>query len=150
MSDCTEILFCCHWKPEIRFGAKGRSHFIEAWNYSSITLFSSSRTPHLNLSFDGWCLNPTSQASVFFLLLFLFCESWYVLIFLFVFLHQPIISTFHALALCLSVLYLQVFHYYAPVLDLVQLVNLSDLPSFLMSSTQFELYPYFLIFVFAH
>uniref|UniRef100_I3JJ03 MDM2 binding protein n=1 Tax=Oreochromis niloticus TaxID=8128 RepID=I3JJ03_ORENI len=32
-----------------------------------------------------------------------------------------------------------VFHYYAPVLDLVQLVNLSDLPSFLMSSVQFEL-----------
>uniref|UniRef100_A0A8C2X8Y0 MDM2 binding protein n=1 Tax=Cyclopterus lumpus TaxID=8103 RepID=A0A8C2X8Y0_CYCLU len=34
-----------------------------------------------------------------------------------------------------------VFHYYAPVLDLVQLVNLSDLPSFLISTTQFELYP---------
>ncbi|XP_008295644.1 mdm2-binding protein [Stegastes partitus] len=33
----------------------------------------------------------------------------------------------------------EVFHYYAPVLDLVQLVHLSDLPSFLMSSTQFEL-----------
>uniref|UniRef100_UPI0037E8F905 mdm2-binding protein n=1 Tax=Semicossyphus pulcher TaxID=241346 RepID=UPI0037E8F905 len=33
----------------------------------------------------------------------------------------------------------EVFHYYAPVLDLVQLVNLSDLPSFLMSNTQFEL-----------
>lgn len=33
----------------------------------------------------------------------------------------------------------EVFHYYAPVLDLVQLVNLSDLPSFLMSSAQFEL-----------
>ncbi|XP_063734700.1 mdm2-binding protein isoform X2 [Eleginops maclovinus] len=33
----------------------------------------------------------------------------------------------------------EVFHYYAPVLDLVQLVNLSDLPSFLMSTTQFEL-----------
>uniref|UniRef100_A0A3P8T5F0 MDM2 binding protein n=1 Tax=Amphiprion percula TaxID=161767 RepID=A0A3P8T5F0_AMPPE len=41
----------------------------------------------------------------------------------------------------LCVLYLQVFHYFAPVLDLVQLVNLSELPSFLMSSTQFELYP---------
>uniref|UniRef100_A0A8C2X557 MDM2 binding protein n=1 Tax=Cyclopterus lumpus TaxID=8103 RepID=A0A8C2X557_CYCLU len=35
----------------------------------------------------------------------------------------------------------EVFHYYAPVLDLVQLVNLSDLPSFLISTTQFELYP---------
>uniref|UniRef100_A0A7N6AY75 MDM2 binding protein n=1 Tax=Anabas testudineus TaxID=64144 RepID=A0A7N6AY75_ANATE len=35
--------------------------------------------------------------------------------------------------------FVSVFHYYAPVLDLVQLVNLSDLPSFLMSSTQFEL-----------
>ncbi|XP_038567800.1 mdm2-binding protein isoform X2 [Micropterus salmoides] len=33
----------------------------------------------------------------------------------------------------------EVFHYYAPVLDLVQLVNLSDLPIFLMSRTQFEL-----------
>ncbi|XP_035765865.1 mdm2-binding protein [Neolamprologus brichardi] len=33
----------------------------------------------------------------------------------------------------------KVFHYYAPVLDLVQLVNLSDLPSFLISSAQFEL-----------
>ncbi|XP_035861764.1 mdm2-binding protein isoform X2 [Sander lucioperca] len=33
----------------------------------------------------------------------------------------------------------EVFHYYAPVLDLVQLVNLSELPSFLMSTTQFEL-----------
>uniref|UniRef100_A0A3P8PRL7 MDM2 binding protein n=1 Tax=Astatotilapia calliptera TaxID=8154 RepID=A0A3P8PRL7_ASTCA len=33
----------------------------------------------------------------------------------------------------------EVFHYYAPVLDLVQLVNLSDLPSFLISSAQFEL-----------
>ncbi|XP_071326550.1 mdm2-binding protein [Trachinotus anak] len=33
----------------------------------------------------------------------------------------------------------EVCHYYAPVLDLVQLVNLSDLPSFLMSSTHFEL-----------
>ncbi|XP_042346200.1 mdm2-binding protein [Plectropomus leopardus] len=33
----------------------------------------------------------------------------------------------------------EVFHYYAPVLDLIQLVNLADLPSFLMSTTQFEL-----------
>ncbi|XP_047217330.1 mdm2-binding protein [Girardinichthys multiradiatus] len=33
----------------------------------------------------------------------------------------------------------EVFHYYAPVLDLVQLVDLSDLPAFLMSNTQFEL-----------
>ncbi|XP_063344559.1 mdm2-binding protein [Pelmatolapia mariae] len=33
----------------------------------------------------------------------------------------------------------EVFHYYAPVLDLVQLVNLSDMPSFLISSAQFEL-----------
>ncbi|KAK2844329.1 hypothetical protein Q5P01_010988 [Channa striata] len=31
------------------------------------------------------------------------------------------------------------FYYYAPVLDLVQMVNLSDLPSFLMSNTHFEL-----------
>ncbi|XP_070822737.1 mdm2-binding protein isoform X2 [Chaetodon trifascialis] len=33
----------------------------------------------------------------------------------------------------------EVFHYYTTVLDLVQLVNLSDLPGFLMSGTQFEL-----------
>ncbi|XP_029927325.1 mdm2-binding protein [Myripristis murdjan] len=33
----------------------------------------------------------------------------------------------------------EVFHYYRPVLDLVQLITLSDLPSFLLSSTQFEL-----------
>ncbi|KAM9353128.1 mdm2-binding protein [Symphorus nematophorus] len=33
----------------------------------------------------------------------------------------------------------EVFHYYTSALDLVQLVNLSDLPSFLMSGTQFEL-----------
>ncbi|XP_024917122.1 mdm2-binding protein isoform X2 [Cynoglossus semilaevis] len=33
----------------------------------------------------------------------------------------------------------EVFHYYAPVLDLVQLVNLSQLPSYLMSNTYFEL-----------
>ncbi|XP_041842741.1 mdm2-binding protein [Melanotaenia boesemani] len=36
-------------------------------------------------------------------------------------------------------LHSEVFHYYAPVLDLVQLVNLSDLPNFVMSNTQFEL-----------
>ncbi|XP_047455808.1 mdm2-binding protein [Mugil cephalus] len=47
-------------------------------------------------------------------------------------LQAPYITTDHKL---LS----EVFHYYAPVLDLVQLVNLSDLPDFLMSSTQFEL-----------
>ncbi|XP_034554207.1 mdm2-binding protein isoform X2 [Notolabrus celidotus] len=33
----------------------------------------------------------------------------------------------------------EIFHYYAPVLDLVQLVDPSDLPSFLFSPTQFEL-----------
>ncbi|KAM3615013.1 uncharacterized protein V6R79_022194 [Siganus canaliculatus] len=33
----------------------------------------------------------------------------------------------------------EVFHYYTPVLHLVQLVNLSDLPNFLLSGTQFEL-----------
>ncbi|XP_029958747.1 mdm2-binding protein [Salarias fasciatus] len=36
-------------------------------------------------------------------------------------------------------LHSEVFHYYAPALDLVQLVKLSDLPSFLLSSTHFEL-----------
>lgn len=43
----------------------------------------------------------------------------------------------------LSHLSVQVFHYYAPVLDLAQLVNLADLPGFLLSNTQFELYPHF-------
>ncbi|XP_014909041.1 mdm2-binding protein isoform X1 [Poecilia latipinna] len=33
----------------------------------------------------------------------------------------------------------EVFHYYAPVLDLVQVVDLSELPTFLMSNTHFEL-----------
>lgn len=33
----------------------------------------------------------------------------------------------------------EVFHYYAPVLELVKLVTVSDLPSFLMSTTHFEL-----------
>uniref|UniRef100_A0A8C6URM7 MDM2 binding protein n=1 Tax=Neogobius melanostomus TaxID=47308 RepID=A0A8C6URM7_9GOBI len=33
----------------------------------------------------------------------------------------------------------QVFHYYAPVLEFLQLVTLSDLPNFMMSSTTFEL-----------
>lgn len=49
--------------------------------------------------------------------------------------------------LFLFLIHLQVFHYYAPILDLVQLVNLSDLPSFLISSAQFELYPYFKVSV---
>ncbi|XP_034729297.1 mdm2-binding protein [Etheostoma cragini] len=47
-------------------------------------------------------------------------------------LHAPYTTTEHKLQS-------EVFHYYAPVLDLVQLVNLSVLPSFLMSTTQFEL-----------
>ncbi|KAM4633825.1 mdm2-binding protein [Polymixia lowei] len=33
----------------------------------------------------------------------------------------------------------EVFHYYRPVLDLVQLVTLTDLPNFLQSSTEFQL-----------
>ncbi|KAL0963376.1 hypothetical protein UPYG_G00305560 [Umbra pygmaea] len=36
-------------------------------------------------------------------------------------------------------LHAEVFHYYRPVLDLVQLVTVSDLPSFLHSSTEFHL-----------
>ncbi|XP_041758466.2 mdm2-binding protein [Coregonus clupeaformis] len=36
-------------------------------------------------------------------------------------------------------LHSEVFHYYRPVLDLVQLVTVSDLPSFLRSSTEFHL-----------
>ncbi|KAM8870363.1 mdm2-binding protein [Spinachia spinachia] len=47
-------------------------------------------------------------------------------------LHAPLTTTDHQLQS-------EVFHYYAPVLDLVQLVNLSDLPSFLVSTSQFEL-----------
>ncbi|XP_038153351.1 mdm2-binding protein [Cyprinodon tularosa] len=33
----------------------------------------------------------------------------------------------------------EVFHYYAPVLDMVELVDLSNLPTFLMSNAKFEL-----------
>ncbi|XP_069549320.1 mdm2-binding protein [Brachyistius frenatus] len=47
-------------------------------------------------------------------------------------LQAPAVTTDHKLQS-------EVFHFYAPVLDLVQLVNLSDLPSFMMSSSQFEL-----------
>uniref|UniRef100_A0A3B4BET4 Uncharacterized protein n=1 Tax=Periophthalmus magnuspinnatus TaxID=409849 RepID=A0A3B4BET4_9GOBI len=36
-------------------------------------------------------------------------------------------------------LHQEVFHYYAPVLELVQLVSVSDLPNFVPSSTTFEL-----------
>ncbi|XP_076008681.1 mdm2-binding protein [Genypterus blacodes] len=36
-------------------------------------------------------------------------------------------------------LHSEVFHYYRPVLDLVQFVTVSDLPNFLMSSTKLEL-----------
>ncbi|KAJ0000218.1 hypothetical protein NQD34_012060, partial [Periophthalmus magnuspinnatus] len=39
-------------------------------------------------------------------------------------------------------LHQEVFHYYAPVLELVQLVSVSDLPNFVPSSTTFELYPF--------
>uniref|UniRef100_A0A3Q3GFX6 MDM2 binding protein n=1 Tax=Labrus bergylta TaxID=56723 RepID=A0A3Q3GFX6_9LABR len=37
----------------------------------------------------------------------------------------------------------EVFHYYASDFELVQLVDLSDLPAFLISTTQFELYLHF-------
>ncbi|KAM3873426.1 mdm2-binding protein [Diretmus argenteus] len=47
-------------------------------------------------------------------------------------LQTPITTTDHKL-------HSEVFHYYKPVLDLVQLVTLSDLPSSLLSSTQLEL-----------
>ncbi|CAB1456555.1 unnamed protein product [Pleuronectes platessa] len=47
-------------------------------------------------------------------------------------LQSPYTSTDHKLQS-------EVFHHYAPVLDLVQLVNVAELPSFLMSSPQFEL-----------
>ncbi|CAG00004.1 unnamed protein product, partial [Tetraodon nigroviridis] len=36
----------------------------------------------------------------------------------------------------------QVFHYYTSALDLVQLVNLADLPGFLVSRSECELYPW--------
>lgn len=36
----------------------------------------------------------------------------------------------------------QVFHYYTSALDLIQLVNLADLPSFLVSRSECELYPW--------
>uniref|UniRef100_A0A8C7N8C0 MDM2 binding protein n=1 Tax=Oncorhynchus kisutch TaxID=8019 RepID=A0A8C7N8C0_ONCKI len=38
-------------------------------------------------------------------------------------------------------LHSEVFHYFRSVLDLVQLVTVSDIPSFLRSSTEFHLYP---------
>uniref|UniRef100_A0AAZ3RT19 Mdm2-binding protein n=1 Tax=Oncorhynchus tshawytscha TaxID=74940 RepID=A0AAZ3RT19_ONCTS len=38
-------------------------------------------------------------------------------------------------------LHSEVFHYFWSVLDLVQLVTVSDIPSFLRSSTEFHLYP---------
>ncbi|XP_019946597.2 mdm2-binding protein [Paralichthys olivaceus] len=67
------------------------------------------------LRFDGFSLrSPVSDTSV--------CSL----------LQSPYTSTDHKLQS-------EVFHYYAPVLDLVQLVNVSELPSFLMSSAQFEL-----------
>lgn len=36
----------------------------------------------------------------------------------------------------------QVFHYYTSALDLIQLVNLADLPGFLVSRSECELYPW--------
>uniref|UniRef100_A0A8C7ZY67 MDM2 binding protein n=1 Tax=Oryzias sinensis TaxID=183150 RepID=A0A8C7ZY67_9TELE len=39
-------------------------------------------------------------------------------------------------------LHSEVFHYYSSSLDLIQIVHLSDLPSFLMSSKHLELYPH--------
>uniref|UniRef100_A0A672YAX4 MDM2 binding protein n=1 Tax=Sphaeramia orbicularis TaxID=375764 RepID=A0A672YAX4_9TELE len=67
------------------------------------------------LRFDGFSLrsplHPTSGSSL---------------------LQAPFTTTDHSLNT-------EVFHYYAPVLDLVQLVIVSDLPSFIMSSTELEL-----------
>ncbi|KAM6909781.1 mdm2-binding protein [Xenentodon cancila] len=48
------------------------------------------------------------------------------------FLQGPYTNTDHRL-------HSEVHHYYSAVLDLIQVVNLSDLPSFLLSSTHFEL-----------
>jgi len=36
----------------------------------------------------------------------------------------------------------QVFHYYGPALEFLQLVVLSDLPSCFISDLEFELYPF--------
>ncbi len=71
------------------------------------------------------------------------CVCVFFFIFVFLFFFPYFIWSFFLSPLLhpLSVLLLQVFHYYTRNLDLVQLVNLSDLPTFLMSETQFELYP---------
>uniref|UniRef100_A0A3P9NYT5 MDM2 binding protein n=1 Tax=Poecilia reticulata TaxID=8081 RepID=A0A3P9NYT5_POERE len=70
-----------------------------------------------------------SSLCVYFIFKKTFLYVDFVCVFFFFFLHI-------LLSLC-SVL--QVFHYYAPVLDLVQVVDLSELPTFLMSNTHFEL-----------
>lgn len=36
----------------------------------------------------------------------------------------------------------QVFHYYGPALEFVQMIKLSDLPSCYTSDMEFELYPF--------
>lgn len=53
-----------------------------------------------------------------------------------------VVSFMGRLWLCCSLPCLQqVFHYYAPALELIQLVNLADLPGFLVSRSECELYP---------
>lgn len=41
----------------------------------------------------------------------------------------------------------QVFHYYGPALEFVQMIKLSDLPSCYMSDIEFELYPFVEMFI---
>lgn len=68
---------------------------------------------------------------------------WLFLHFSFLVLSSLVVSVMGWLRLSavLPLFLLQVFHYYTPALDLIQLVNLADLPSFLVSRTECDLYP---------
>lgn len=43
--------------------------------------------------------------------------------------------------LILCLISFQVFHYYGPALEFLQMVDLSELPPFFISDLEFELYP---------
>lgn len=45
----------------------------------------------------------------------------------------------------LNLISFQVFHYYGPAIQFLQMVVLSDLPSFFISDLEFELYPFLII-----
>lgn len=93
--------------------------------------WSSTYQLYMPLQTSGWVLTPETVAS-----LFLHFRCWFVW-------YTCSFSTHPFVFNSLSFLCSQVFHYYAPVLDLLQLVNQSVLPNFLLSGTLFELYPYY-------